>query len=252
MIMENAFLFGIIGAFIGSFLNVIAYRLPRGESFVLPPSHCPHCQHRLGAFDLIPLLSFMGLRGRCRYCRYKISWRYPLVELATGFITLLWWLGYGQNGLNGQNIVFLVLCYVLIVIALIDIDCHVIPDQITIPFTVIELGYQAVIGNLWGGIIGFIVGGGVLLLIYLVYSRGMGLGDVKLLAMTGAFIGWEKALVVLFFGSVLGVAIMLPMLMRRQMNRKTPFAFGPFLVLATFSVIYRWDLFVKILPFLPR
>ncbi|HYH03079.1 MAG TPA: prepilin peptidase, partial [Bacillota bacterium] len=119
-------LFGLI---IGSFLNVVIYRLPRGESIVLPPSHCTNCQHRLGALDLIPVISFLGLRGKCRYCQSKISVRYPLVELLCGLLTLLWWYRVGMMDFSVNGIAVLILTYALVVISLIDFDLQIIPNK---------------------------------------------------------------------------------------------------------------------------
>lgn len=245
----NLFILFIYGFIIGSFLNVMICRLPRGESIVLPPSHCPHCQHRLMGWDLVPLLSFLCLRGKCRYCGIKINWRYPLVEFLTGALTLVWWLNIGQNGISIQSIVFLILSYALLVIAMIDIDHHIIPDKITLPLIIAGLVYQIAIGNFIAGLLGLIMGGGLLLVVSLFYSRGMGLGDVKLLAMVGTFVGWQQVIGVLFLGSTIGVVVMIPVMVTQKMNRKTPFAFGPFLVLATLIVIYRWNFLLSCLPF---
>ncbi|HBF38966.1 MAG TPA: prepilin peptidase [Firmicutes bacterium] len=228
-------LFGLI---IGSFLNVIIYRLPRGESIVLPPSHCPQCEHRLTWLDLFPVLSFIFLQGRCRYCRAKINRRYPLTELLTGGLTLLWWFHYGAYGLSLENIAFLVLTYVLIAIAFIDWEQQIIPNRLTLPLIVLGLALAALQGALVPALVGALAGGGFLLIIALVYPKGMGFGDVKLLAMTGIFLGWRTVLISLFLGSVLGVLVTLPLLILKKINRKTSIAFGPFLAIGTLLIMY--------------
>jgi leader peptidase (prepilin peptidase) / N-methyltransferase len=230
----------LYGAVIGSFLNVIIYRVPRGESIVLPPSHCPNCDHRLEWWDLFPVLSFLWLKGRCRYCQGTISWRYPLTEALTGVLTLLWWLHYGVNGLNFESIIFLILTYVLIVIAFIDWEHQIIPNRLTLPLIILGLTFQALQGALITALLGAFAGGGLLFLIALVYPKGMGFGDVKLLVMTGIFLGWYQVLVSLFLGSFLGVLVMFPLLWLKKMDRNTPVAFGPFLVITTLVVMYGW------------
>lgn len=219
--------------------------MPRGESIVLPPSHCTNCQHRLGALDLIPVLSFLKLQGKCRYCRAKISLRYPLVELLCGGLTLLWWYRLGKTGLNSNGVVFLILTYALVVVSLIDFDHQIIPNKITLPLLVVGLAFQSFRGELLLGVYGLLAGGGPLGLIATFYARGMGWGDVKLLAMLGVFLGWQKIIVVLFLGSLLGVLVMVPLILVGKFDRKTPFAFGPFLVTGALLVIYFWDLLLQ-------
>ncbi len=232
------FLIFLIGLIIGSFLNVIIYRLPRGESIVLPPSHCPHCEHSLTWLDLFPVFSFIFLQGRCRHCRTKISWRYPLTELLSGGLTLLWWFRYGTYGLNWDNFAFLILTYGLIAIAFIDWDLQIIPNRLTLPLIVLGLTLKALEGSLVQALVGSLAGGGILLILALLYPKGMGFGDVKLLAMTGIFLGWYPVLISLFLGSVLGVIATLPLFIQKKIDRKTPIAFGPFLALGTLLVMY--------------
>ncbi len=239
------FCFGLL---IGSFLNVIIYRLPRGESIILPPSHCPNCGQRLGFCDLIPLFSYLFLRGSCRYCHQKFSLRYPLVELLTGILSGIWALKY-LAGITPEGMGELVLTYVLVAIAFIDFDEKVIPNKLTYPMIILGLVLKAVTGSFLEGAWGMLAGGGVLLVIALVYPKGMGLGDVKFLAMTGVFLGWEKVIISLFLSSFVGVLVMLPLMIGKKIDRKTPFAFGPFLVIATLIIIYGWDWLKIILPY---
>lgn len=226
------FIFGLI---LGSFLNVVIYRLPRGESVAYPPSHCPECQHRLGFFDLFPVLSFLCLHGRCRYCRAKINPRYPLVEFITGLVTVIWWYRYG---INPQGIAFLIVTYVFIAIAYIDLDHKIIPDILTLPLIAGGLLFRLWQGDLVSAFIGVLVGGGILGLIAWIYPRGMGLGDAKLLAAAGAFLDWEKTCYILILGCLLGLVMVIPLILLKKMERRQQFPFGPFLVLATLVIVY--------------
>lgn len=234
----------IIGLVAGSFLNVMIYRMVRGESLIFPPSHCTACGHRLAVWDLVPVVSFLALGGHCRYCSEKISWRYPLVELLSGALTVLWWI---RIGVSTEGIAILVLVYALIAIAFIDYDHQIIPNKITIPFIVLGLLVRIIQGEWVNALMGGLVGGGILILIVLFYPRGMGMGDVKFLTMAGVWLGWYQALWILFLGSMLGTVVMIPLLLLKKVNRKTPFAFGPFLVVATLLIIYfkDWIVFIE-------
>lgn len=235
----------IFGLILGSFLNVLIYRIPRRESIVLPPSHCPHCQHRLGVVDLIPVLSYLWLKGHCHYCKTAINPRYPLVEIVTGLLTWVWWL---RIGLTINGIAILVLIYVLVVIAAIDWEHQVIPNVLTLPMIVLGLTFQTLQGDFIKAVLGGLVGGGILYLLLLCYPKGMGFGDVKLLGMIGIFLGVFKTVLILFLGSWLGVLVIGPLMLAKRMDRKTPFAFGPFLVLAALIVLYGWPELVRVLP----
>jgi leader peptidase (prepilin peptidase)/N-methyltransferase len=228
----------------------VIYRLPRGESIVLPPSHCPNCQHRLGAWDLIPVLSYLGLRGQCRYCQTKISVRYPLVELLSAGLTVLWWYRVGQFEWNVNGFALLVLTYALVAISLIDLDRQIIPNKITLPLLVAGLAAQSCQGNLVFAAFGVLAGGGPFALIAACYAKGMGWGDVKLLAMLGVFLGWQKMIICIFLGSLLGVLWMGPLMLLKKRDRKTPFAFGPFLAAAALLVMYFWEAIMVGLNFL--
>jgi leader peptidase (prepilin peptidase)/N-methyltransferase len=217
---------------------VVIYRLPRGESLILPPSHCPQCDHRLGLWDLIPVFSYLGLRGKCRYCRTKINARYLLVELLSAGLTWLWWYRAGQYEWNADGLALLVVTYALVAVSLIDCDRQIIPNKITLPLLVAGLTLRAVQGELGAAALGLLAGGGPLGLLAFCYARGMGWGDVKLLAMLGVFLGWQKVITVIFLGSLFGTLWMAPLMLFRKYDRKTPFAFGPFLAAAALVVIY--------------
>jgi leader peptidase (prepilin peptidase)/N-methyltransferase len=220
---------------------VVIYRLPRGESLILPPSHCPRCDHRLGLWDLIPVVSYLGLRGKCRYCRTRISARYPVVELLSAGLTLLWWYRVGQYEWNIDGLALLVVTYALVAVSLIDYDQQIIPNKITLPLLVAGLTLRAVQGKLGFAALGLLAGGGPLGLLALCYAKGMGWGDVKLLAMLGVFLGWQKVITGIFLGSLFGVLWMAPLVLFKKYDRKTPFAFGPFLAAAALMVMYFWE-----------
>jgi leader peptidase (prepilin peptidase)/N-methyltransferase len=236
------FLFGLT---IGSFLNVVIYRLPRGESIVLPPSHCPGCQHRLGPPDLVPVFSFLFLKGKCRYCGVRIGWRYPLVELSCALLTWVWWIRMGGAGIHADSVAMLIVTYALVAISLIDLDHQIIPNKITLPLLVAGLAFRGIQGELIPAALGLLAGAGPLGLIAVVYSKGMGWGDVKLLAMLGVFVGWQKIIITMFLGSFLGVLWMVPLILAGKFDRKTPFAFGPFLAAGALVVMYGWDLLTQ-------
>lgn len=240
--ISNIFLV-IFGMIIGSFLNVLIYRIPRGESIVLPPSHCPDCNHRLGVLDLFPVFSYLWLGGRCRYCKTPISWRYPLVELITAVLTVICCI---RLGLDIDGIIALILTYVLIVIAFIDLEHRLIPNVLTLPMIIIGLSFRIWQGEIISGVLGGLIGGGILLSITLFYPKGLGMGDVKFLAMVGVFLGWEKALFVLFSGSLLGVLVIAPLMLMKKIDRKTAFPFGPFLVVGTLIALYWEEIVFKI------
>jgi leader peptidase (prepilin peptidase)/N-methyltransferase len=223
-----------LGAVIGSFLNVCIHRIPLGQSIVRPGSRCPACKAPIRAYDNIPIMSFLFLRGRCRRCRKPISWRYPLVEALNGggYLLLLW-----QFGLGWPTLVYALLYSSLIVVTFIDLDYQIIPDVITYPGIVIGLatGYFLPVG-LWGSVIGLLVGGGLFWLVAeaslrIMKQEGMGGGDIKLIAMIGAFLGWHKVLLTIFLASLSGALVGLAFMLLKGWGRKTPIPFGPFLAL---------------------
>jgi leader peptidase (prepilin peptidase)/N-methyltransferase len=223
----------VAGLIVGSFLNVCIVRIPEERSVVTPPSHCPRCMAPVRWFDNVPVLSWMLLRGRCRSCEQPISARYPLVES----LTALSWLLLLRAGLEPRVFtLYAVLAAVLIVITFIDIDYRIIPDVITLPLVLIAPAAALVIGHISviDSLVGIILGGGVLWLIAEVYLRlrkqeGMGLGDVKMLAMIGGLLGWEGALFTLIVGSVIGTAFGLAAMLARGGRLDMEIPFGPFL-----------------------
>ena len=206
---------GVLGLCVGSFLNVCIYRLPRGESLVSPPSRCPKCGKPLRWFDNVPVISWLLLRGRCGQCQAPISAQYPIVELVTA---LVWVLVAMLTPPGWLLISRLLLGTALIALFMIDLEHQLLPNAITLPGIVLGFAFSLVTypGPV-DSLIGIAVGGGVLYAIAAAYylvrkEEGMGMGDVKMLAMVGAFLGWRAVLLTLvlssFAGAVLGVGIM--------------------------------------------
>ncbi len=254
----------IFGSIIGSFLNVCIHRLPRGESIAYPSSHCTSCNRPIHFYNNIPILSYLLLGGKCPNCKSNIAITYPLVEILTGliFLATVW-----SFGISIQTLFYLILFSGLIAITFIDLEHLIIPNAITYPGIVIGIVYGALrtnwensielVGNFSFGfrnffellrvvpfldsIFGIIIGGGILLLIAYTYEiikkrQGMGIGDVKLLAMIGAFFGWEGVLFVLFLGAILGSVVGITIIVSQKGGMQKAIPFGPFLSIAT--VVY--------------
>ncbi len=254
----------IFGSIIGSFLNVCIYRLPREESIAYPGSHCTSCEKSIRFYNNIPILSYLVLGGRCPNCNSNISKRYPLVEILTGllFLATVW-----NFGLSIETLFYLVLFSGLITITFIDLGHMIIPNVITYPGIVVGILYNALktdwensiqlVNNFSFGFQNFfellgevpilnsifatLLGGGILLLIAYVYEiikkrQGMGIGDVKLLAMIGAFYGWEGVFFIIFLSSILGSVIGISIIISQKGDLKYAMPFGPFLSVA--AVIY--------------
>ena len=233
----------IYGTLVGSFLNVVILRLPtKGASIVFPASHCPQCQTPLHWYENIPLLSFLALRGRCRQCKKTISWQYPLVELAMGLLSLFL---FSRYGVTSAFFIYFVYVAALLVIIVIDLYHQIIPDVISLPG--ILLGVVASLflpGLSWqDSLIGILVGGGIFYAIalgyYLVTKRqGMGGGDIKLLAMIGAFQGWQAVPFVIFASSLLGTLIGLGAMVKQKKGGQTRIPYGPFLAVASLLYLF--------------
>ena len=217
-----------LSAMLGSFLNVCISRLPRGESVVSPPSHCPRCGTAIRCYDNIPLVSFVVLGGRCRACRLPISWRYPLVEaIAVGLgLLVLWQLGPTWDGLRA-----FVLGLALIAATFIDLELTLIPDRITVPGIVVGLALSLVPSpsGVIRAVVGCVAAGGLFYLIAVASRGGMGGGDVKLAAMLGAFLGIPVVFVAVFAAVILGGLVAVGLLLSGRRGRKDAVPFGPFL-----------------------
>lgn len=223
----------ILGSVVGSFLNVCIYRIPIGKSIVLPPSSCPHCGHRIRWFQNIPIVSYLCLGGRCSSCQNQISVRYPAIEFLTGSLFCLTFYFFEFSIVT---LIYWGFLSALVVITFIDLDHQIIPDIISLPGILIGLVCSFLIPWLtWAdSILGILIGGGVLFLIAWMYERltkkeGMGGGDIKLLAMLGAFMGWKAVLPIIFLASLLGTLIGVPLMFLQGKDTKLAIPFGPFL-----------------------
>jgi len=225
----------LLGLIIGSYLNVLIHRLPLGISTVTPRSRCPGCGEVVAARDNIPILSYLLLRGRCRHCKTEISARYPMIEALTA---LLFVACYWQFDVSVELLAGLFFCAAMVALAAIDAEHFLLPDKITLPG--IALGLLLSRWLYWSGwrsaLLGALLGGGLLWALAEGWYRlrgeeGMGLGDVKMLAMLGAFLGWKGMLVALFFASVSGSAVGLAMIAGGRGGMKSKLPFGSFLAL---------------------
>ena len=244
-------LFAVLGAAIGSFLNVLIHRLPEEQSIVFPASRCPRCGRAIRFYDNIPVLSYILLRGRCRDCGEKIALRYPLVEAITAaFSLLLFW----KYGVTFQWLVSFAFVCALIVITFIDLDHQIIPDVISLPGIPIFFLAAVFVMKLrfLDAFLGFLIGGGVLYGIAFVYElltkrEGMGGGDIKLLAMIGAFLGWQSLLFVLLFSSLLGAVVGIAVMLAKGQDMKYAVPFGPFLSAAAAAYIFIGDAVMRLI-----
>jgi leader peptidase (prepilin peptidase)/N-methyltransferase len=224
--------FAALGLLVGSFLNVCIYRLPRRESVVWPASHCTRCDRRLSWFENIPVASWVALRGRCRTCGAGIGLTYPLVEAVTALVFAGGYLIYGLTPLLAVRLLF---ACAMIVLFVIDLRHRILPNVITIPGIVLGLAVSAVLPPGWlASLIGAVIGGGLLFLIAEAYYRlrgveGLGMGDVKMLAMIGAFLGWQLTLVTLVLASFSGSVIGLGLIASGRGGMQAALPFGTFL-----------------------
>ena len=224
----------LIGLVVGSFLKVCIHRLPLGESLAWPASRCPRCRTPLRKYDNIPVFSYLLLRGRCRACRAQISMQYPVVEVVTAIVFLSAYLLFEPPVLY-QRIVF---ACAMIVLFVIDLEHRMLPDVITLPGIVVGVLCSVFMPPGWvSSAIGLVLGGGVLWLMGEAYFRlrheeGMGFGDVKMLAMIGAFLGWKLMLLTLVLSSFLGSFVGLGMIALKRGDMKYALPFGTFLAIA--------------------
>lgn len=217
------------GAVIGSFLNVVICRLPAGQSLLCPPSHCPVCLSPLRFYDLVPILSYLFLKGKCRYCAVSISWQYPAVELLTGFLFVLAVIKYG---LTWSALRAMVLFALAVPAAVIDWRHKIIPDKLNLTGFVLALpllfeSREILLSGTWG----FLAGGGLLWGVALLSRGGMGGGDIKLAAVLGLLLGWKLLLVALFLAFAVGSIVGAAMLLLKKVRLKEAIPFGPYLAL---------------------
>ena len=228
----------LLGLSVGSFLNVCVHRLPRRQSLVHPGSRCPHCGYVLRWYDNIPVVSYVLLRGRCRKCGNAIAIRYPALELATLALFLVHGAVFGWSALLVVRLVF---ACAMVVLFAIDLEHHLLPDAITLPGIVAGLVFSTVLPpGIVSALLGMLIGGGVLWLIGEAYFRysgqeGMGGGDVKMLAMIGAFLGWKLVLVTLVLSSVAGSLIGVFVIVLKRGGMKYALPYGTFLALGALA-----------------
>lgn len=234
----------LLGLLIGSFLNVVVWRVPRHESVVTPPSRCPGCEQLIRPYDNIPVLSWLILRGKCRNCKTEISARYPLVEAGTAILWgLLAWRFAGSWALPA----YLVLAGGLVVLSLIDLDTFLLPNRIVYPLTIAVTLLFGVAGVLDGGLGDFrrallcgLVVFAVFLLLHLISPRGMGFGDVKFSFVLGVALGWVSpatAFLGIFLGFLLGSVVGIGLIATKVKTRKDHVPFGPFMALGAVSAL---------------
>jgi leader peptidase (prepilin peptidase)/N-methyltransferase len=231
---------GLFGLLIGSFLNVVIWRVPRGESIVSPPSHCPSCDAEIAPYDNIPVISWLVLRGRCRHCGAGISIRYPLVELASAGLWVAMALRFGATWALPA---YLVLVSALLALSLIDLDTFLLPNKIVYPLSValvVLLGVAALLDDAGDDFVRALLGGlaafGFFLVVHLIAPRGMGFGDVKLSFSLGVALGWiswGSVFVGLFLGFLLGAVVGVLLIATKLRTRRDHVPFGPFLAAGT-------------------
>ena len=263
---------GLIGLVVGSFLNVVIYRMPlmmerdwRAQcheflelpapeqqpaspaffNLATPPSHCPHCKHRIGASENIPLLSYLWQRGKCRHCKAPISWRYPGLEAITGVLSVVVVSHYGYSWLT---LALLVFTWTLIALTMIDVDHQLLPDDLTIPLLWLGLLVNAAGGlaPLRDAVLGAAGGYLVLWSVYwsfklLTGKEGMGYGDFKLLGALGAWLGWQAIPEILLLSSIVGSIVGLSLIVLKGRDKEVPMPFGPYLASAGFIALLWGD-----------
>lgn len=244
-------LFFIIGAVFGSFLNVVIYRIPEKQSIAFPPSHCMECKHPLHIIDLFPIISWLLLRGKCRYCHHKISIQYPLIELLTAVLFSAFFLMF-KLSIETILICLITLCF--IPLAIIDIKYQILPNKLQIILGVLGIGtalYHIKFQNLFlydtinplEPLYGALIGGGILFLIsllgYFLYGRKqvMGMGDVKLLLIVGILCGFKHTLLILLCSILLAAAVAIILFSLGKKKRSDKLAFGPFIIISFYLVI---------------
>lgn len=226
----------ILGLTLGSFLNAVIYRLHVSVSFLKGRSYCPFCKHDLNVLDLIPLVSFLALFGKCRYCKKPISWQYPLVEFGTAaaFLVLFW-----QFGLGSSFFVYLIYTCFLILIFVFDLRYYLILDKVSLP----ALGFAVILSifvlqlSIWSVALGIVIGGGFFLIQFLV-SKGkwIGGGDIRLGMVMGAMLGWQYVLIALLVSYIAGSVIGIGLIIFSKKKWKSKVPFGTFLSAGTYSI----------------
>lgn len=254
------FMIFVIGMIIGSFINVVIYRLPKMMEFayghhseknyvssvkfnlISPSSCCPHCHHKISPIENIPVFSFIWLRGKCRHCKKSISLRYPMVELLCGLITVLC---FSQYGYSVSSLAACIFVYALITLSLIDLDSFLLPDSITLPLVWLGLivNLNAHFADIHSAVLGAILGYLILWSLYWLFKfftkkHAMGYGDFKLLAAVGAWLGWQSLANVILVSSLTALLTFIVISLFYKMSKDTPIPFGPFIAFAAIVQLF--------------
>ena len=240
LITVTLFIFGLS---IGSFANVCIYRLPKKESVVSPVSYCTACLVPIRPLDNIPIISYLVLRGRCRACNNNISVIYPVIEIITALLLLA---GFFKFGLTFDFLVYFVIAPTLVIITVVDIKHQIIPDVITLPGLALGLAAGSYSIGYANSFMGFLLGCGLFYLLAILSNGGMGGGDIKYIAAAGAFVGWQKVLLIIFIGAVLGTFVGLFQIGFQKKTRKNIIPFGPLLSVATLITLFYGNLLIKL------
>lgn len=238
MVVYSA-LFGLI---LGSFMNVCIYRIPLKKSIVSPSSSCPECGEKIRFYDNIPLISYLLLLGKCRHCGTTLAWHYPIVEALAGFFSVALFIRYG---LSYQYFLYMLFTSILLIISFIDLHHKIIPDVLSLPGIIAGWAASFVLGTVtWlDSLIGIVAGGGALFLVAVIYERitgreGMGGGDIKLLAMIGAWMGWRHLHLIILISSLTGAIVGVLCLLMAGKGLRVRIPFGPFLSLGAVICLF--------------
>ena len=231
------------GLAVGSFANVCIHRLPRKESVVVPGSHCPACSAAVRPLDNIPVISYIVLGGKCRDCATRISPIYSVIETATAVILLA---GFFKFGLSFDFMVYAVVAPALVIITAIDIEHQIIPDVITLPGIALGLAVGTYTIGYADSLLGFFVGGGLFYLLAVLSNGGMGGGDIKYISAAGALLGWQKVLLVIFIGALLGSVVGVFQIAVQKKTRKSLIPFGPFLATSTLITLFYGNSLIRL------
>ncbi len=231
------------GLAVGSFANVCIHRLPRKESVVFPGSHCPACSAAVRPLDNIPVISYIALGGKCRDCATRISPIYPVIETVTAVLLLA---GFFKFGPSFDFLVYAVVAPALVIITAIDIEHQIIPDVITLPGIALGLAVGTYTIGYTDSLLGFFVGGGLFYLLAVLSNGGMGGGDIKYISAAGAFLGWQKVLLVIFIGALLGSVVGVFQIAVQKKSRKSLIPFGPFLAAGTLITLFYGNSLIRL------
>ena len=239
-----------LGLLIGSFLNVCIYRIPKDESIAFPPSHCFNCGKNLRPLDLIPVVSYVFLRGKCGNCKTHISMQYPIIEITNSLVYLLLFMHFGLTLSFGF---YAILSSILIVITIIDYYHKIIPDRLNLMILIMGVVFKLTTlfvlkgeGELIGSLLGFLIGGGIFLLIALATNGAMGGGDIKIMAALGVWFGVKGILLITLLSFIIGAIVSVVLLITKVKSRKDEIPFGPFICIATFLAMLYTDEIIDI------